>query len=220
MRRRRSATPRGSRPPSDRQIANQGGGQPGPAKRLQAVPHAGGELGASGLPECVSARLRGQVGQVILSLVQNLKWIAQAGYLFKETVSLGREVPRADLSGRWRRTAFESDGPVVLLHICPETLGFSWPCPQASGHGHDAPGAQKLIGLAAAALFNPLRRRVQRAVDRRFNRARYDADKTLAVFAARLKDAVDLDSVRDDLAGAVQQALEPAHISVWMSERG
>ncbi len=70
--------------------------------------------------------------------------------------------------------------------------------------------------LAAAALFNPLRRRVQRLVDRRFNRARYDADQTVAAFAVRLKDAVDLDSVRDDLASAVQQALEPAHVSVWM----
>ena len=64
--------------------------------------------------------------------------------------------------------------------------------------------------LAAAALFNPVRRRVQQAVDRRFNRARYDADQTIAAFAARLKDAVDLDSVRDDLAGVVHQALEPA----------
>jgi len=71
--------------------------------------------------------------------------------------------------------------------------------------------------LAAAALFNPLRRRVQRAVDRRFNRARYDADQTVAAFAARLKDAVDLDSIRDDLAGTVHQALEPAHTSVWVS---
>ena len=73
--------------------------------------------------------------------------------------------------------------------------------------------------LVAAALFNPLRRRVQRAVDRRFNRARYDADRTVAAFAARLKDEVDLDSIRDDLAGAVHQALEPAHISVWVSRR-
>jgi hypothetical protein len=71
--------------------------------------------------------------------------------------------------------------------------------------------------LAAAALFNPLRRRVQRAVDRRFNRARYDADQTVAAFAARLKDAVDLDSVRDDLAGVVHRALEPAHVTVWLS---
>ena len=74
--------------------------------------------------------------------------------------------------------------------------------------------------LAAAALFNPLRVRVQRVVDRRFNRARYDADRTVAAFAARLKDGVDLDSVRDDLAAVVNQALEPAHISVWISHRG
>jgi hypothetical protein len=73
--------------------------------------------------------------------------------------------------------------------------------------------------LAAAALFNPVRRRVQRAVDRRFNRARYDADQTIAAFAAGLKDAVDLDSVRDDLAGVVQHALEPAHVSMWVSRR-
>jgi hypothetical protein len=73
--------------------------------------------------------------------------------------------------------------------------------------------------LAAAALFSPVRRRVQKAVDRRFNRARYDADQTVAAFAARLKDAVDLDSVCDDLVGVVHQALEPAHVSVWISQR-
>jgi hypothetical protein len=74
--------------------------------------------------------------------------------------------------------------------------------------------------LAAAGLFTPLRRRVQRVVDRRFNRARYDAELTVAAFASRLKDAVDLDTIRGDLATVVQQALEPAHISVWMHERG
>jgi len=70
--------------------------------------------------------------------------------------------------------------------------------------------------LAVAALFNPLRRRVQRAVDRRFNRARYDADRIVAAFAARLQDAAGLDSVQDELASTVQNALEPAHISVWL----
>lgn len=74
--------------------------------------------------------------------------------------------------------------------------------------------------LAAAALFNPVRRRVQRVVDRRFNRARFNADQTVAAFAARLMDAVDLASVRDDLTSVVQKTLEPAHVSVWMSERG
>jgi hypothetical protein len=74
--------------------------------------------------------------------------------------------------------------------------------------------------LAVAALFSPLRRRVQHAVDRRFNRARYDAEATVAVFAGRLKDAVDLDSVQDDLVGVVHKALEPPHVSVWISERG
>jgi hypothetical protein len=74
--------------------------------------------------------------------------------------------------------------------------------------------------LAVAALFNPLRRRVQQMVDRRFNRARYNADNIVAAFAARLKDAVDLDTVRDDLAGVVHQTLEPAHVSVWLGRPG
>ena len=81
-----------------------------------------------------------------------------------------------------------------------------------------SPVAVAASTLAVAALFNPLRHRVQRAVDRRFNRARYDADQTVTAFAARLKDAVDLNSVRDDLAGVVAKALEPVHVSVWMSE--
>ena len=86
--------------------------------------------------------------------------------------------------------------------------------------GLRTPVAVAAATLAAAALFSPVRRRVQRVVDRRFNRARYDADKTVAAFAARLKDTADLDAVRDDLAGVVQKALEPAHISVWISQRG
>ena len=83
--------------------------------------------------------------------------------------------------------------------------------------GKSSPAAVAASTLVAAALFNPLRRRVQDIVDRRFNRARYDADQTMRAFAARLKDAVDLDTVRDDLAATVERALEPAHLSVWVS---
>jgi hypothetical protein len=82
-----------------------------------------------------------------------------------------------------------------------------------------SPVAVAASTLTAAALFNPVRRRVQHAVDRRFNRARYDADQTVAAFAARLQDAVDLDAVRDDLAGVVQGALEPAHLALWTAPR-
>ncbi len=79
------------------------------------------------------------------------------------------------------------------------------------------PVAVAVSTLAAAALFTPVRRRVQRIVDRRFNRARYDADRTLAAFSTRLTGAVELDSVRADLATTVQAALEPAHLSVWLA---
>ena len=79
------------------------------------------------------------------------------------------------------------------------------------------PVAVAAATLAAAALFTPVRRRVQSRVDRQFNRARYDADQIAAAFAARLKDTVDLGSVRDDLTGIVSRALEPAHVSVWIS---
>jgi hypothetical protein len=79
-----------------------------------------------------------------------------------------------------------------------------------------SPVAVAVATLAAAALFSPVRRQVQRAVDRRFNRARYDADRTVAAFAARLQDAVGLDGLRADLVGTVHQTLEPAHVSVWI----
>ena len=80
------------------------------------------------------------------------------------------------------------------------------------------PVAVACATLVTAALFSPLRRRVQRTVDRRFNRARYDADHTIAAFAARLPGATDLDAVQADLASAVRQALEPAQVWVWLNE--
>jgi hypothetical protein len=74
--------------------------------------------------------------------------------------------------------------------------------------------------LVIAALFNPLRRRVQRMVDRRFNRSRYDAEAIVAAFTARLRHTVDLDTVRHDLLGVTENAFQPAHVSVWIAPVG
>ena len=82
-----------------------------------------------------------------------------------------------------------------------------------------APVAVAAATLAAAALFNPLRRRVQHAVDRRFNRTRYDAEAVVASFSARLRHTVDLDAITSELSSTVHHAFEPAHVSVWSAPR-
>jgi hypothetical protein len=82
-----------------------------------------------------------------------------------------------------------------------------------------APVAVAASTLAAAALFSPLRSRVQRAVDRRFNRARFDAETVVAAFTARLRGTVDLDTLQRDLIGTVSDAFEPTEVSVWLAAR-
>jgi hypothetical protein len=72
--------------------------------------------------------------------------------------------------------------------------------------------------LAAAALFTPLRTRLQRLVDRRFNRARYDAEATVAAFGARLRDAVDVETVLGELSSAAARSLEPSTVTVWVRD--
>jgi hypothetical protein len=74
--------------------------------------------------------------------------------------------------------------------------------------------------LVIAALFNPLRKRVQHLVDRRFNRARYDSEAVVTAFTARLRRTVDLEAVRGDLVGVVHEAFQPAHITLWLSGNG
>jgi hypothetical protein len=92
---------------------------------------------------------------------------------------------------------------VGIVALATEVLPFS------------SPVAVTASTLAAAGLFNPLRLRVQRAVDRRFNRRRYDAEATIAALVGQLRGAVDPEAVQVALAGAVSAAVEPAHVYVW-----
>lgn len=84
--------------------------------------------------------------------------------------------------------------------------------------GRDFQGAVAISTLAIAALFNPVRRRVQDAIDRQFYRHKYDAQQTVAAFGARLREHRDLETLTHDLVQAVQGTMQPTHVSLWLCE--
>jgi hypothetical protein len=103
---------------------------------------------------------------------------------------------------------------LLALAYAAVVLGLGRLLPQGSNLGVAA------ATLAVAALFQPLRRRVQRAVDRRFNRRRHDAARLIEAFGARLRDQVDLDAVGGELLAVVDQTMQPTRASLWLRPPG
>jgi hypothetical protein len=85
-----------------------------------------------------------------------------------------------------------------------------------TGQEHQPQLVVVISTLVIAALFNPLRRRIQSFIDRRFYRNKYDARKALEVFSAKMRDETDLNALSDDLVGVVSEAMQPAHVSLWL----
>jgi hypothetical protein len=170
---------------------------------------------------------------------QQMRWIATGAAI----AVLGVTVPLGDLRGAWldplvvlcvplavavavlRYRLWDLDRIIsrtVAYGLLTLLLGVGYAA-VVLGLGRLLPASSTLAvaaaTLAAVAAFAPLRRRVQDLVDRRFNRRRYDAARTVEGFAARLRDQVDLDALNGELLGVVDQTMQPTRTSLWLRPR-
>jgi hypothetical protein len=166
-------------------------------------------VGLAGAPDPEN----GALGAVLLGVL--------AACMAASVVSVVLRFRRSEGVERQQLKWFTSAAALMLLvQLATMTVlpdGWCWPSGLLGGVGRELPSwAVAGATLAVATLFQPLRRRVQTAVDRRLNRRRYDATRTVEAFSARLRDQVDLDTLAAELLTGVEQTVEPTTVSLWL----
>jgi hypothetical protein len=186
--------------------------------------------------------VRARSGSAVLR--EQVKWIAFAGAFFAvgfvSTIVFGFELPEATLLfGSVAAIGVASAFAITryrlfdIDRLISRTLSYATvtaflggmfvfvvlvPTALVGSVGRTPDWLIAIATLVVAALFRPVRRRVQSTVDRRFNRGRYDAVQTIDAFTARLRDEVDMDTLKVDLETLVHHTMEPAHISLWLRD--
>ena len=154
------------------------------------------------------------------------RWVTSAGYVFVELGVLGIPISIGIAILKYRlyeidtlinRTLVYGSLTALLAALYFGSVAMTQEILRALTGQEEQPQLAIVVStLVIAALFNPLRRRIQAFIDRRFYRRKYDATKTLEAFSARLRDETDLAALRDDLVSVIRETMQPTHVGLWL----
>ena len=166
----------------------------------------------------------GSILTSVIGVATGLRWLEQFSFVLSMVALVG--LPIAVGIAIFRYRLYEIDvvinrtlvyGPLTALLVLFYLAGVvSLQYVFRALTGQESQIAIVASTLVIAALFTPLRRRIQSFIDRRFYRRKYDARKTLEVFSAKLRDKTDLEALNNDLVGVVRETMQPAHVSLWL----
>jgi uncharacterized membrane protein YhdT len=168
----------------------------------------------------------GALGYIVPGMIDTPLWFERAGFVLNVVfvpavpVSIGIAILRYrlyDIDLLINRTLVYGSLTIMLAAVYfAGVVGSQYVFRALTGH-EDFPQLTIVVStLVIAALFAPLRRRIQAFIDRRFYRRKYDAGKTLDNFSARLRDETDLDSLNAELITVVNETMQPEHVSLWL----